>query len=66
MCMYDLGLTVQLRMSQQEKEAMVDTVQWKTLLKGEMQSCTNKIDNMAKHQTHKCELQAKRQEARTT
>ena len=64
MCMYDLGLTAPLRMSQHEKEAMVDTVQWKTLLKAEIQSCTNKIDNMAKHQTRKCELQAKRQEAR--
>jgi len=66
MCMYYLGLTVPLLMSKQGKEAMVDTVQWKTLLKAEIQNCTNKIDNMAKHQTHKCELQAKRQEARTT
>jgi hypothetical protein len=64
MCMYDLGLTVPLRMSQQGKEAMVDTVRWKTLMKAEVQNCTSKIDNMAKHQTRKCELQAKRQEAR--
>jgi len=43
---------------------MVDTVQWKTLLKAEIQNCTNKIDNMAKHQMHKCEPQAKLQETR--
>jgi hypothetical protein len=66
MCMHDLGLPTTLRMSQQEKETMVDTVQWKALLKAEIQSCTNKIDNMAKHQTLKCELQAKLQEARDT
>ena len=64
MCMHEFGLTMLLKMSQQEKEAMVCMVRWKPLMTTEIQRCTSKIDNMVKRQTRQCEMQTKQQEAR--
>ena len=63
-CMHDLGITVSLNLSLQDKELLIDTPQWQTLLKAEIQNSKNKLDDMAKKQTRQCEHQAKRKEAR--
>jgi hypothetical protein len=62
--MHDLGITASLNLSLQDKELLIDTPQWKTLLKAEIQSSKNQLDAMAKKQTWQCEKQAKRKEAR--
>jgi hypothetical protein len=63
-CMHDLGITASLSLSLPDKELIIDTPQWRTLLKAEIQNSKNKLDNMAKKQTRQCENQAKRKEAR--
>ena len=50
--------------SLQDKELLTDTLQWKALLKAEIQSNKNQVDALAKKQTWQCEKQAKRKEAR--
>ena len=47
-CMHDLGITASLNLSLQDKELLIDTQQWKTLLKAEIQSSKNQLDAMAK------------------
>ena len=59
-CMHDLGITASLNLSLQDKELLIDTSQWRALLKAEIQSSKNKLDVMAKKQTRQCEHQAKR------
>jgi hypothetical protein len=49
--MHDLGITASLNLSLQDKELLIDTQQWKTLLKAEIQSSKNQLDAMAKKQT---------------
>ena len=63
-CMHDLGITASLNLSLQDKELLIDTPQWRALLKAEIQNSKNKLDDMAKKQTRQCEHQAKRKEAR--
>jgi hypothetical protein len=46
--MHDLGITASLNLSLQDKELLIDTQQWKTLLKAEIQSSKNQLDAMAK------------------
>jgi hypothetical protein len=36
-CMYDLGLTTPLRLPLQDKEILLDTPQWRTLIRAEIQ-----------------------------
>jgi hypothetical protein len=43
-CMHDLGITAPLNLSLQDKELLIDTPQWKTLLKAEIQSSKNQLD----------------------
>jgi hypothetical protein len=49
--MHDLGITASLNLSLQDKESLIDTPQWKTLLKAEIQNSKNQLDAMAKKQT---------------
>jgi hypothetical protein len=63
-CMHDLGITALPNLSLQDKELLTDTLQWKALLKAEIQSNKNQVDALAKKQTWQCEKQAKRKEAR--
>jgi hypothetical protein len=63
-CTHDLGITASLNLSLHDKELLIDTPQWKTLLKAEIQRSKNQLDAMAKKQTWQCEKQAKRKEAR--
>ena len=42
----------------------MDTPHWRALLKAKIQSCKNKLDNMAQKQTHQCGIQARQKEAR--
>jgi len=63
-CMHDFGITASLNLSLQDKELLIDTLEWKTLLRAEIQSSKNQLDALAKKQTWQCEKQAKRKEAR--
>ena len=63
-CMYDLGLTAPLRLPLQDNEILVDTPQWRVLLRAEIQNSKNKLDKIAQKQTCQCEIQAKQREAR--
>jgi len=62
-CMHDLGITVSLNLSEQDKELLIETPQWKALLKAEIQNSRNRLDHMARRQTRQCEYQAKQKEA---
>jgi hypothetical protein len=63
-CMHDLGITASLSLSLPDKELLIDTPQWRALLKAEIQNNKNKLDEMVKKQTRQCENQANRKEAR--
>ena len=63
-CMHDFGITASLNLSLQDKELLIDTLEWKTLLRAEIQSSKNQLDALAKKQTWQCEKQAKRKKAR--
>jgi hypothetical protein len=63
-CMHDLGITASLNLSCQDKELLIDTPQWRALLKAEIQNSRNRLDNMTKRQTRQCEYQAKQKEAK--
>jgi hypothetical protein len=55
-CMYDLsGLTIPLRLPLQDKEILVDTPQWRALVRAEIQNSKNKLDKIAQKPTRKCE-----------
>jgi hypothetical protein len=57
-CMHDLGITASLSLSLPDKELLIDTPQWRALLKAEIQNNKNKLDEMVKKQTRQCENQA--------
>ena len=57
-------LTASLNLSWQDKELLIDTPQWRALLKAEIQNSRNRLDNMAQRQTRQCEYQAKQKEAK--
>ena len=59
-CMHDLRIIASLNLSLQDKELLIDTQQWRTLLKAQIQNKKNKLDDVAKKQTRQCENQAKR------
>jgi hypothetical protein len=61
--MHDLGITVSLNLSEQDKELLIETPQLKALLKAEIQNSRNRLDHMARRQTRQCEYQAKQKEA---
>jgi hypothetical protein len=63
-CTHDLGITAPLNLSWQDKELLIDTPQWRALLKAEIQNSRNRLDKMAQRQTRQCEYQAKQKEAR--
>ena len=63
-CMHDFGITASLSLSLHDKELLIDTAQWRALLKAAIQDSKNKLDNMAKKQTCQCEYQAKQKEAK--
>jgi len=63
-CMHDLGITGSLSLSEQDKELLIETPQWKALLRAEIQNSKNRLDHMARKQTRQCEHQAKQKEAR--
>jgi hypothetical protein len=54
-CMHDLGITASLSLSLPDKDLLIDTPQWRALLKAEIQQGKDKLDEMAKKQTCQCE-----------
>jgi hypothetical protein len=63
-CMHDLGITSSPSLSLPDKESLIDTPQWRALLKAEIQNSKSKLEDMVKKQTCQCEHQAKRKKAR--
>ena len=63
-CMHDLGITASLNLSWQDKELLIDTPQWRALLKAEIQNSRNRLNNMAQRQTRQCKYQVKQREAK--
>jgi hypothetical protein len=60
MCMHDLGITISLSLSLPDKESLIDTPQWRSLLKAKIQNSKRKLDDMVKKQSRQREHQSKR------
>ena len=64
LCLQELGLVPQLRLTLLDRVIIARSDQWKTLLTAEIQECKNQLNRITMRQVRKCEWQASQQEAK--